>query len=230
MNEMVKKSTIPENFLSQYDLIVSKIPDMERKGINLPYTSMNGNMYSMMRKDGVLGIRLNAKDRESFMETHHAAPFENYGSMIKEYVEIPATLLMDTDTMVNYMKRSHAYAKTLKSKPTTKTKSKKQLTNTQEKKVTHLVVESYKNGQIKAAIQGDQLTNYFEDGTIKAQGKIINEKMNGKWIFNKKGGSLLQIGNFKDDVKNGEWIRYDSKGEIVYHVEFLNGKSVKKFI
>ena len=75
--------------------------------------------------------------------------------------------------------------------------------------MTHLLDEKYKNGQIKAILQGDILTNYFEDGTIKAQGQIINEQMNGKWIFNKKGGSLMQIGNFKNNIKHGEWIRYD---------------------
>ena len=225
---MPKKSTLPEELIAQYDLIVSKIPEMERKGANLLYTSMNGNMYSMMRKDGALGIRLSADDRKAFMEKYQAVPFENYGSLIKEYVEIPAQVLMDTDTMVYYMKRSHTYAKTLKPKPTVKTKKKP--TTKEAKKVTHLVGETYKNGQIKSIIQGDLLIIYFEDGTIKAQGKIINEKMIGKWIFNKKGGTLMQIGHFKDDIKNGEWIRYDSKGDIAYHVEFSDGKVVKKFI
>ena len=209
---MAKKSAIPEELLAQYDLIISKIPDMDRKGVSLPYTSMNGNMYTMMRKDGALGIRLNANDRESFIEKYNASPFENYGSMIKEYVEVPASVLMDTDTMTYYMSLSHEYAKTLKSKPTKKTKTQVQTTATQEKKVTHLLDKKYKNGQIKANLQGDILTNYFEDGTIKAQGQIINEQMNGKWIFNKKGASLMQIGNFKNDIKHGEWIRYDSKG------------------
>lgn len=227
---MSKKPAIPEELLAQYDLIVSKIPDMERKGVSLPYTSMNGNMYTMMRKDGVLGIRLNANERESFMEKYKTDPFENYGSMIKEYVEVPASVLMNTDTMIFYMKLSHEYAKTLKPKPTKKTKTQKKVTHDQEKKVTHLVDEKYKNGHIKASIEGDILTNYFEDGTIKAQGQIINEKMNGKWIFNKKGGTLMQIGNFKSDVKHGEWIRYDSKGEITYHVEFSEGKIIEKFI
>lgn len=225
---MPKQSTIPEESIAQYKLIVSKIPEMEQKGKSLPYTSMNGNMYSMMRKDGALGIRLSAEDRKTFMEKYQAVPFENYGSPIKEYVEVPAHLLMDTDTMVEYMKKSHAYAKTLKPKPTTK--AKKKPAAKESKKVTHLVGKTYKNGQVQSTLQDDLLTFYFVDGAIKAQGKIINEKMNGKWIFNKKGGSLMQIGHFKEDVKNGEWIRYDSKGEIAYHVEFSNGKIVKKFV
>lgn len=225
---MAKKSAIPEDMLSQYDLLVSKIPDMERKGVSLPYTSMNGNMYTMMRKDGVLGIRLSNEDRTAFMGKYQTPAFENYGSMIKEYVEVPSDVLMDTDTMINYMKQSHNYAKTLKPKPTKKTK--KQPSAAQKKKVTHSVGKTYKNGQIKSEIQGDLLVNYFEDGTIKSKGQIINEKMNGKWLFNKKGGLLWQIGHFKEDVKNGEWMTYDSKGDIVYHVEFSNGKVIRQLV
>lgn len=225
---MAKKSNVPEELIAQYELIVSKIPEIERKGKSMPYTSMNGNMYSMMRKDGALGIRLNAADRIEFIEKYQTVPFENYGSMIKDYVEVPSHLLMDTESMVSYMKRSYEYAKTLKSKPTKKTK--KKATTKETKKVTHLVGETYKNGQVKAIVQDSILISYFEDGSVKSQGKIINESMNGKWIFNKKGGSLQQIGHFEDGIKNGEWIRYDSKGEIAYHVEFSNGKIVKKFI
>lgn len=226
---MVKNKDIPEVLLSQYDLIVSEIPGMERKGKGSPYTSMNGNMYTMMRKDGTLGIRLSDEDRKIFMETFDAIPFENYGSIIKEYVEVPEKVLMDKECIIEYMKKSHEYAKTLKPKPTKKA-SKSPGTSDDKasaKKVTHDVGKTYKNGQIKSEIKGDQLINYFEDGSIKAQGKITNEKMEGKWIFNRKGGQLWQIGHFNKDVKNGEWIRYDSKGNIAYHVVFKNGKVIE---
>ena len=225
---MAKKSAILEKSISQYGLIISKLPSIERKGASTPYTSMNGNMYSMMRNDGALGIRLSKEDRDYFMEKYQAIPFENYGSMIKEYVEVPANVLLDTDTMIHFMKLSYEYAKTLKHKATKKPEKKS--TSIQDKKVTDLAEEKYKNGQIKANIQGTILTIYFEDGTIKAQGRIENHKMFGKWLFNKKSGSLWQTGNFKDDVKNGEFIRYDSKGEVAYHVEFSNGKVIKKFV
>lgn len=219
-NEMANKSQVPKALLSQYDLIISKITDIRRRGLSMPYTSINGNMYSVMRKDGALGIRLSPEDRKAFIEKYRTAPFENYGATMNEYVEVPENVLMDTDTMVYYMKLSHEYAKTLKPKPT----------SAKDKKVTHSIGEKYKNGQLKSTIEDDIFTSYFQDGTVKAQGKVIDEQMNGKWIFNKKGGTLWQIGNFKDNIKNGEWIRYDSKGEIVYHVEFSNGQIVKKYV
>lgn len=229
---MTKKSiVVPKEQLEQYDLLVSKISDMERKGVTSPYTSMNGNMYTMMRKDGILGIRLSDEDRKLFMEEHNTLPFENYGSMIKEYVEVPEHVFMDTELMLKYMNMSHEYAKTLKQKPTKKEKNdKNKLKPTKEKKATNLVGSTYRNGQVKADTKDDILTHYFEDGIIKAQGRIVDEKMDGKWIFNKKGGALWQIGHFNKDIKNGEWIRYDSKGEIAYHVEVKNGKVVKKLV
>jgi uncharacterized protein YqkB len=230
MLSMVKKSGIPEALLAQYDLIVSKIPEIERKGKSSPYTSMNGNMYTMLRKDGVLGIRLSEEDRKTFMETFDAIPFENYGSMIKEYVEVPETVFMDDSVIIEYMNKSHEYAKTLKLKSTKKSleNSKTFTEKALVKKVTHDVGKSFKNGQIKSEIIGNQLTNYYEDGSVRAQGKVRNEKMEGRWIFNRKGGQLWQIGHFHEDVKNGEWIRYDSKGVVSYHVVFEKGKVVEK--
>ncbi|WP_432666567.1 hypothetical protein R9X47_09500 [Wukongibacter baidiensis] len=222
---MAKSTGIPEKSLEQYDLIVSEIDGVERKGKGSPYTSINGNMFTMMRKDGVLGIRLSKEDRELFMEKYGAREFENYGSMIREYVEVPEKVLMDKEVMVDYLKRSFEYTKTLKAKAT---KKKPKSSTKSNKKVTHEVGKQYKNGQLKSEIKGDQLINYFEDGSVKAQGMIKNEKMEGKWVFNRKGGQLWQIGHFKADAKNGEFIRYDSKGDIAYHVVFENGKVVKK--
>ncbi len=111
---MAKKISIPEEQLSKYDLAVSKVEGMDRKGVTSPYTSMNGNMYTIMRKDGILGIRLGENERKAFMEKYYAVPFENYGAMMKEYVEVPNEVLMDTDTIVEYLQMSHEYAKPLR--------------------------------------------------------------------------------------------------------------------
>lgn len=232
MLTMAKTIDISEALLAQYDLIVSRIPEIERKGKGSPYTSMNGNMYTMMRKDGVLGIRLSEDDRNAFMETYDAIPFENYGSMIKEYVEVPEKVFMDESVIIEYMSKSHEYAKTLKPKSTKKSSKNSNVSTDKASamKVTHDVGTFFKNGQIKSEIIGDQLTNYYEDGSLRAQGKIRYEKMEGKWIFNRKGGQLWQIAHFHDDVKNGEWVRYDSKGEIAYHVVFENGKVAEKIV
>ncbi len=98
------------------------------------------------------------------------------------------------------------------------------------KKVTHLVDKIYKNGQVMATLENNILTVYYENGVVKAQGKVQNEQMQGKWLFYSKKNNLIQIGNFKSDIKHGEFIRYDTEGKINYHVIFNEGKEVERKI
>jgi antitoxin component YwqK of YwqJK toxin-antitoxin module len=88
--------------------------------------------------------------------------------------------------------------------------------------------ETYNTGQKVSEQKGDTLTWFYKDGTIKAKGKSIHDSMEGKWIFNRPSGELCQVGNFSNNQKHGEWIRYDKKGEIEYHAEFREGKLVNK--
>ena len=50
-----------------YEALIATHSDIERKGKSSPYTSINGNMFTILSADGVLGIRLGAADREAFM-------------------------------------------------------------------------------------------------------------------------------------------------------------------
>lgn len=85
----------------------------------------------------------------------------------------------------------------------------------------------YKNGQLKEEIIEGIRIVYFEDGTIKAKGSY-NGKMNGQWLFYKKTGSLWQVGNLKDDIKDGSWIRYNDDGSVEKEMFFEAGKEIKK--
>ena len=50
---MAMKEVYPHtDKLIQYDKIIEIIPGIERKGLNLPYTSLNGNMFSWLDKEG----------------------------------------------------------------------------------------------------------------------------------------------------------------------------------
>ena len=93
---------------------------LEQKGKNMPYTSINGNMYSFIAKEGYVGIRLSTEDFNDFVEKYNAKQAVSYGSKMHEYVHVPDDLLQKTEELVRYMKKSHAYAKTLKPKPTRK--------------------------------------------------------------------------------------------------------------
>ena len=111
--------------LSIYEKIIAGIPSIERKGDTMPYTSLNGNMFSFLAKDGSLGFRLSGEDREKFLNKYKSGPMIQYGTILKEYVVVPDQLLNSMKELQKYFELSFAYAKTLKPKPTSKTKAAK---------------------------------------------------------------------------------------------------------
>lgn len=84
--------------------------------------------------------------------------------------------------------------------------------------------KQFVNGQKTYEQVGDKLTYFFKDGKVKAEGVSINDVMQGEWKFYRESEQLWQVGNFKDNKKNGRWIRYDNQGNLEYEEFFLNGK------
>ena len=111
----------PEN-VRLYEALIASLPGVERKGAAFPYTSLNGNMFSILSKEGVMGLRLGRADREAFLSDHGASLYTSHGATMPEYVAVPPDLLADTARMQAYVAKSFAYAQTLKPKPTTKPK------------------------------------------------------------------------------------------------------------
>jgi TfoX/Sxy family transcriptional regulator of competence genes len=117
-----KESGSYANKLAVYEKVVATIPSIERKGDTMPYTSLNGNMFSLLGKDGSLGFRLSKEDREEFLDKYKSGLMEQYGTVMKEYVLIPDKLLNSPKELKKYFELSYANAKTLKPKPTSKAK------------------------------------------------------------------------------------------------------------
>jgi len=114
-----------ENKLAIYEKVVATNPSVERKGDTMPYTSLNGNMFSLLGKDGSLGFRLSKEDRTEFLDKYKSGLMEQYGAVMKEYVLIPDKLLNSPKELKKYFELSYAYAKALKPKPASKTKAAK---------------------------------------------------------------------------------------------------------
>ena len=102
--------------LELYEKVVTTIPEVERKGKTMPYTSRNGHMFSLLTKEGKLTLRLPDEDRDAFVKKYGTEPVVQYGAVMKEYVEIPQGLLQDTDELKNYFDLSYQYIGTLKPK------------------------------------------------------------------------------------------------------------------
>ena len=110
--------------LAQYEELVATIPGVERKGKTLPYTSMNGHMFSFLAKDGHLALRLPAGEREAFLAKHNTELSVQHGAVMKEYVVVPASLLANTQELQPYFSTSFEYVSSLKPKPTKRKKAK----------------------------------------------------------------------------------------------------------
>jgi hypothetical protein len=105
-----------------YERVVGAMDGVERKGDTMPYTSLNGHMFSVLHKDGTVALRLPAAEREAFLEKFKTTLSSQYGSVQPEYVVVPETLLAKTRELLPFFEISRAYAASLKPKPTTRKK------------------------------------------------------------------------------------------------------------
>ena len=103
---MAKPAAVPSEKLEQYEKLVATNPNIERKGATVPYTSLNGHMFSYLSKEGKLALRLPAPEREAFLKKYKAKLSEAYGRVQPEYVEVPDSLLSSTRELKKFFDRS----------------------------------------------------------------------------------------------------------------------------
>jgi len=108
-----------------YEKLIATNPSVERKGDTMPYTSLDGNMFSVLHKDGTVALRLPSPEREAFLKRYKTKLSEQYGSVQPEYVVVPPALLAKTSELERFFEMSYAYASSLKPKPTSKPKKAK---------------------------------------------------------------------------------------------------------
>jgi hypothetical protein len=112
----------PADRVALFDALVGLFPDVERKGAGFPYTSVNGNMFSMLNENGALALRLPVAERETFLTRYGTTLNVSHGVVQKEYVVVPDALLADTEELREHFAVSLAYARSLRPKPTTRKK------------------------------------------------------------------------------------------------------------
>jgi hypothetical protein len=104
--------------LELYDKLVASKPKVQRKGDTVPYTSVNGHMFSYLAKSGELALRLPAAELEAFLTRYKTTLCKQYGIVQKEYAMVPDKLLKRTAELKKFFDLSFAYASSLKPKPT----------------------------------------------------------------------------------------------------------------
>jgi hypothetical protein len=108
---------VPADRLALYERLIEKVDGVEIKGAKSAYTSLNGHMFSFMTGEGALALRLSTEDQQAFMDTYKTGPVIQYGAVMRGYVEIPAALLEDTQSLLPIFEKSVAYVGSLKPNP-----------------------------------------------------------------------------------------------------------------
>lgn len=103
---------------AQYAKAAAGLPGVSVKGDTVPYTSVNGHMFSYLSKSGTLCLRLPMESRDTFLKTYKTKLSTQYGIVQKEYVEVPDALLAKTSELKKYFAVSYAYVCGLKPKAT----------------------------------------------------------------------------------------------------------------
>ena len=102
--------------LEIYDKLVAKCSRFERKGKNNPYTSANGYMFSLLNKDGEIGIRFSNEVQKKYIEEFDSTILKSYNAVMWGYVLIPDNMLEDLDNVAKYLDESYDYVMTLEPK------------------------------------------------------------------------------------------------------------------
>ena len=105
-----------------YNKVIESQSTVERKGKTMPYTSLNGHMTSFLSKEGKVGLRLSPQDLNEVMDKYDAPLMVQHERTMKEFVDVPQSLLEDTPILQRYCEKSNRYVTSLKPKPSKKNK------------------------------------------------------------------------------------------------------------
>lgn len=63
--------------------------------------------------------------------------------------------------------------------------------------------------------QGGKRRDYYDDGTLKAEGGWRNGQLHGKWKWYRQDGSLMRTGEFRAGAQVGTWETWSRDGRLV---------------
>ena len=102
--------------LALYDEAIDKCPRFERKGVTAPYTSANGYMFSLLNKDGELGIRFSKEIQKKYMQGLGTTTFQSHGATMRGYILVPEEMWGDLESLAGFLNESYDYVMSLEPK------------------------------------------------------------------------------------------------------------------
>ena len=102
--------------LLMYDKIVDMCPRFDRKGKTVPYTSANGHMFSLLNKDGELGIRFSEDIKKKYIHKYNTTLFKSHGATMRGYILVTDEMLEDPKSVAMLLDESFDYVMSLNPK------------------------------------------------------------------------------------------------------------------
>ena len=103
--------------------LAGKFDDFQVKGKKTAYLAVNGNMFAFVDDAGRLCLRFSEADKAAFNAEHGGEDVVQYGAVMRGYVAVPDRVVGDGDALAALFEDCVAFARTLKPKPTKKTKT-----------------------------------------------------------------------------------------------------------
>ena len=82
----------------------------------MPYTSANGHMFSLLNKDGEIGIRFSEKIKTKYLEQFQTTIYKSYGAVMRGYILISNEMCKDEKLLINLLNESYDYVMSLEPK------------------------------------------------------------------------------------------------------------------
>jgi antitoxin component YwqK of YwqJK toxin-antitoxin module len=82
---------------------------------------------------------------------------------------------------------------------------------------------NYDNG-----VQHGMWKRYFSNGNLHFQGNVVKGKWQGPYVFNYPDGKKQVAGVYEQSLKQGDWLYYDDKGQLIKVETFVEGKIATK--
>lgn len=109
-----------ESVLKAYISLVAQFDGVEIKGKKMPYTAVNGNMFSFLDDHDRLCLRFSEERKAELNSFHGTTDVIQYGAVMRGYIPLTPETMMHDNELVELFREALAYATSLKPKPTKK--------------------------------------------------------------------------------------------------------------
>ena len=79
----------------------------------MPYTSANGYMFSLLNKDGEIGIRFSEGIKNKYLEQFQTTIYKSHGAVMKGYILISDDMINAENLVVTLLNESYDYVMSL---------------------------------------------------------------------------------------------------------------------